>query len=89
MARLHGTEREDHREGQRLAPPTRAGMAVSLIRAANRVLGGRADVGTPQTPKANRTPLAAGTPKKVALTACMRKLLVILNSMLKWRSLES
>ena len=30
--------------------------------------------------------LAAGKPKKVALTACMRKLLVILNSMLKWRS---
>ena len=31
--------------------------------------------------------LAAGKPKKVALTACMRKLLVILNSMLKSRSL--
>ncbi len=30
--------------------------------------------------------LAAGKPKKVALTACMRKLLVILNSMFKWRS---
>ena len=30
--------------------------------------------------------LAAGKPKKVALTACMRKLLVILNSMLKSRS---
>ena len=30
--------------------------------------------------------LAAGKPKKVALTACMRKLLVILNSMLKWRT---
>ena len=30
--------------------------------------------------------LDAGKPKKVALTACMRKLLVILNSMLKWRS---
>ena len=30
--------------------------------------------------------LAAGKPKKVALTACMRKLLVILNSMLKRRS---
>ena len=30
--------------------------------------------------------LAAGKPKKVALTACMRKLLVILNSMLKHRS---
>ncbi len=30
--------------------------------------------------------LAAGKPKKVALTACMRKLVVILNSMLKWRS---
>jgi transposase len=34
--------------------------------------------------------LAAGKPKKVALVACMRKLLVILNSMLKnekmWRS---
>ncbi len=30
--------------------------------------------------------LAAGKPKKVALTACMRKLPVILNSMLKWRS---
>ena len=27
--------------------------------------------------------LAAGKPKKVALVACMRKLLVILNSMLK------
>ena len=27
--------------------------------------------------------LAAGKPKKLALTACMRKLLVILNSMLK------
>ncbi len=33
--------------------------------------------------------LAAGKPKKVALTACMRKLLVILNSMLKSRSLWS
>ena len=30
--------------------------------------------------------LAAGKPKKVALTTCMRKLLVILNSMLKSRS---
>ena len=30
--------------------------------------------------------LAAGKPTKVALTACMRKLLVILNSMLKHRS---
>ncbi len=34
--------------------------------------------------------LAAGKPKKVALTACMRKLLVVLNSMLKssssWRA---
>ena len=30
--------------------------------------------------------LTAGKPKKVALTACMRKLLVILNSMLKHRS---
>ena len=30
--------------------------------------------------------LTAGKPKKVALTACMRKLLVILNSMLKSRS---
>ncbi len=30
--------------------------------------------------------LAAGKPKKVALTACMRKLLVILNSILKHRS---
>ena len=30
--------------------------------------------------------LAAGKPNKVALTACMRKLLVILNSMLKHRS---
>ena len=30
--------------------------------------------------------LAAGKPKKVALTACMRKLLVILDSMLKHRS---
>ena len=30
--------------------------------------------------------LAAGKPKKVALTACMRKLLIILNSMLKHRS---
>jgi transposase len=33
--------------------------------------------------------LAAGKPKKVALVACMRKLLVILNAMLKhhapWR----
>ena len=27
--------------------------------------------------------LAAGKPKKLALTACMRKLLIILNSMLK------
>ncbi len=27
--------------------------------------------------------LAAGKPKKVALTACMRKLLTILNAMLK------
>lgn len=37
--------------------------------------------------------LAAGKPKKLALTACMRKLLVILNSMLKhrssWRDLTS
>ena len=36
--------------------------------------------------------LAAGKPKKLALTACMRKLLVMLNSMLKhrspWRSLS-
>ena len=35
--------------------------------------------------------LAAGKPKKLALTACMRKLLVILNSMLKhgspWRDM--
>ena len=35
--------------------------------------------------------LAAGKPKKLALIACMRKLLVILNSMLKhgspWRDL--
>ena len=31
-------------------------------------------------------PTAAGKPKKLALTACMRKLLVILNSMLKHRS---
>ena len=31
--------------------------------------------------------LAAGKPKKVALTSCMRKLLVILNSMLKSRAL--
>ncbi len=30
--------------------------------------------------------LAKGKPKKVALTACMRKLLVILNSMLKHRT---
>ena len=30
--------------------------------------------------------VAAGKPKKLALTACMRKLLVILNSMLKYRS---
>ena len=30
--------------------------------------------------------LAAGKPKKLALTACVRKLLVILNSMLKHRS---
>ena len=30
--------------------------------------------------------LAAGKPKKLALTACMRKLLVILNAMLKHRS---
>ena len=30
--------------------------------------------------------LAAGKPKKLALTACMRKLLIILNSMLKHRS---
>jgi len=30
--------------------------------------------------------LAAGKPKKVALTACMRKLLVTLNSILKHRS---
>ena len=34
----------------------------------------------------NNDILAAGKPKKVALTACMRKLLVILNSMLKRRS---
>ena len=30
--------------------------------------------------------LATGKPKKLALTACMRKLLIILNSMLKHRS---
>ena len=30
--------------------------------------------------------LAAGKPKKLALTACMRKLLVVLNSMLRHRS---
>ena len=30
--------------------------------------------------------LAAGKPKKLALTACMRKLLVILNSILRNRS---
>ena len=30
--------------------------------------------------------LAAGKPKKVALVACMRKLLVILNAILKHRS---
>ena len=30
--------------------------------------------------------LAAGKPKKLALVACMRKLLVILNAMLKQRS---
>ena len=29
--------------------------------------------------------LAAGKPKKLALTACMRKLLVILNSILRHR----
>ena len=33
-----------------------------------------------------QTLLAIGKPKKVALVACMRKLLVILNSMLKHRS---
>ena len=33
-----------------------------------------------------QTLLACGKPKKLALTACMRKLLVILNSMLKHRS---
>ena len=37
-------------------------------------------------------PVAAGKPKKVALTACMRKLLTILNSMLRngeyWRGAE-
>ncbi len=36
--------------------------------------------------------LEAGKPKKVALTACMRKLLTILNSMIKygspWRDLS-
>ena len=30
---------------------------------------------------------AAGKPKKVALTACMRKLLTLLNAMLKYRTL--
>ncbi|MGZ8471007.1 MAG: IS110 family transposase, partial [Gemmatirosa sp.] len=30
--------------------------------------------------------LAAGKPKKLALTACMRKLLVILNAMVKTRT---
>ena len=34
-----------------------------------------------------QTLLTAGKPKKVALVACMRKLLVILNSMLRHRSL--
>ena len=33
-----------------------------------------------------QTLLTAGKPKKVALVACMRKLLVILNSMLRHRS---
>jgi transposase len=37
--------------------------------------------------------LAAGKMKKVALVACMRKLLVILNAMVKsntpWRSVET
>jgi transposase len=37
--------------------------------------------------------LAAGKPKKVALVACMRKLLLILNAVLKhrtpWRSTRS
>jgi transposase len=36
--------------------------------------------------------LAAGKPKKVALTACMRKLLTILNAMMrankKWQQLD-
>ena len=36
-----------------------------------------------QPPAAATGLLAAGKPKKLALTACMRKLLVILNSMLK------
>ena len=30
--------------------------------------------------------LAAGKPKKVALTACMRKLLIILNAMVRQQS---
>ena len=34
----------------------------------------------------NQRLLAAGKPKKVALVACMRKLLVILNPMLKHRA---
>ena len=34
-------------------------------------------------PKSARRLLEAGKPKKLALTACMRKLLTILNSMVK------
>ena len=36
--------------------------------------------------RANAAPLAAGKLKKVALIACMRKLLAILNAMAKTRT---
>ncbi len=75
------------------------------LRGTRRIWGGRARVramlymGTLSASRHNpvirdcyQRLLAAGKPKKVALTACMRKLLVILNAMLKhhtpWRDLS-
>lgn len=46
----------------------------------------------PELGRLNRRQIAAGKPKKVALTACMRKVLTILNAMIRtnttWRQLS-
>ena len=68
-------------------------------RGVRRIRGGRADVRTglymatlaaircnPVVRAAYRRLVAAGKPKKLALTACMRRLLVILNAMVKHQS---